>query len=308
MTNASTTITTTTTNTPTTTDPTVQAMINQAVAAALAAANKTPQKSEAEIKAERAANAIKNNLGGRIFRDLENDASVRVGLRTAMSQSLIAGGALGALGYTEDSARLLAQGEAARLAQRKGLRAEGATGTIRAGLSYIPLVGDVFLGGDSISERALYAQQNAAAAQQQAMGEVAMMIAPVAEQIKGFLSAGAGAASAAAAASNANAQYHLALTGEKRLGLQDKLRVAQAGVEKAQTDLDTARSNESTHVANCATIAAGITAGSGPTKAQLKQAEADLHAAQQATRAATAAHLKAMAIQGEIAVALAACG
>lgn len=239
--------TTNTTNTTTTNtapiDATTQAMINAAVSAALAAANKTPQKTEAELKAENAALRIKENLGTRIMRDVRNDASVRVGLRTAMSQGLIAGGALSAIGYAEEGAMLLAQGEQARFAQRKGLRAEGATGTVRAGLSYIPFVGDLFLGGDSVQERALYAQTNAHAAQQRAMGEVAMMVAPVAEQIKGFLQAGTAAQVAAADHHKAIAAFDRGRTAASKHTAQKEAIAAEAAYNKAVDARNTADEN-----------------------------------------------------------------
>lgn len=297
-----TTTNTTTNNTPTTTDPTVQAMITQAVNAALAA-NKGPQKTEAELKAENAANAIKNNLGGRVMRDLENDASVRVGLRTAMSQSLIAGGALGALGYTDESAKLLAQGEAARFAQRKGLRAEGATGTLRAGLSYVPFVGDLFLGGDSVQERALYAQQNAAAAQQNAMNAVAGMVAPVAEQIKQFLAAGTMAAQAQAMESGAKAMQSRVKLASDKAQVQGLVRGAADKLAAAAATLGSAKATESAALAEIAKLKLA----SAP-KAQVTQAEKDHQDTVANVAIAEREHMIATVEHGEIMAVLLACG
>lgn len=231
-----TTITTTTTDNGAnnTVDPKVLAMINQTVQSALAASGPKPgQKTAQQMADEAAAASIKANLTARILRDVESDASVRVGLRTCMDQGIIAGAALTAIGQTEMGARLSAQGEQARLAQRKALSAQGATGTVRSALSYVPFVGDVFLGGDSISERALYAQQNAAYAQKQAAADVAQMIAPVAGAIHAALTANTEMAKAKVAETQARTVATFGTIAKGLCDAQEAARGTQASLDKA---------------------------------------------------------------------------
>lgn len=215
MTTTTTQITTTDNGSKLLTQDQALAMAKMAAEAAIKDAKAHPSpKTPQEMMAAAIDNRIKNNLASRIVRDLDSDASVRTGMRTVMNNSLQASGAFAALGMQAESNEMSVQGEVARLAIRKGLRAEGALGHMRAALSYVPVVGDGLLGGASLQAKALYAQQNNAHAAAQTAEKINAILGPVAANVGRFMEAGAEAHTASVRQAEAQIQLAQARTQE----------------------------------------------------------------------------------------------
>lgn len=231
--------TTTTTETKLLTQGEAMAMAKAAAEQALAQAKAPQQSPQAQMEAA-IENRIKRNLTSRVMRDLDSDASVRTGMRTTMNNSLQACGVFQALGMPAEAGEMQLQGEMARYALRKGLRAEGATGTVRAGLSYVPLVGDLFLGGASMQAKALYAQQNAAHSAAETAQRVNEILGPVAGRVGAYMESGAKAHEAAAAAATEQALQIRAHNVKNRVLVEGMVRDAEGKVLDAKRELDVA--------------------------------------------------------------------
>lgn len=189
-----------------------------------------PKKTQAELEAEKVRNEIQARLSSRVRRDMRNDASVGVGLRTHMDNGFMGGAALRALGFENEGNQHINEAISARTAIRAGLRESGATGTIRTAMSYIPLIGDVFLGGAGIADRALYTQQNAAATAAEGAAEINEALVSIAPYIGGLLAAKSSESAAAT-------EHHKALTALDRGRTAAGLHEAEIAAVKTEAEL-----------------------------------------------------------------------